>query len=124
MMRRERPIRLLLVEDDTESAEELAELLESHGLVTRIATTVAQARAAVEQFAPEFALVDLQLGTSSGAKLAAEWQACSPPMVLLLSGRQLTSAEVCLFGANEPPHLLAKPLDIHALVDLVRTVRP
>lgn len=124
MMRRDLPIRLLVVEDDTESAEELAELLESHGFVTRIAATVPQARAAVAQFSPEFALVDLQLGTSSGAKLAAELQACPPPLVVLLSGRQLTSAEVGMFGTNAPPRLLAKPLDVQALVDLALALRP
>lgn len=75
-------------------------------------------------FAPEVALVDLQLGQSSGALLAAEWQAGGGPAVLLLSGRGLTLAERALFGADAPPTLLPKPLDIHALMELVLAVRP
>lgn len=124
MTGRATPIRLLLVEDDPDSAEELAELLESHGMTIRVAATAAEARTLQSNFAPEIALVDLQLGESSGAQLAAEWQARGNTVVVLLSGRELTLAERALFGADGPPPLLAKPLNIHALKELVLAGRP
>jgi len=129
MMRRDPPLRLLVVEDDADSAEELAELLECHGVIVQVAATAEQALARAAAFGPDLALVDLQLGDSSGADLAARWiAAAGPPRVILLSGRGLTLPEQERFAAVAPPGalppLLAKPLDIRALVALVRPSEP
>ncbi len=122
-MRRDPAIRLLLVDDDSESAEELAELLESYGVVTALAGSAEHARILANTFAPDIALIDLELGKSPGAQLAAEWQTRGHPAIVLLSGRAPSAAETRLFKTEIPP-LLSKPLDLSALIALVDRIRP
>ncbi|MFC3175514.1 response regulator [Novosphingobium bradum] len=123
-MRRDPPVRLLVVDDDAEAAAELAELFEAHGAVVSLAQDAAEALRLVVEARPEIALVDLQLGAASGAELALGWHGTAgAPLVLLLSGRALTAAEAAAFGADAPP-LLRKPIDLARLVAEVDRLRP
>jgi len=111
------PLRLLIVEDDRDAAEELAELLGAWGFAARIAATPDAARAEAAHWQPGAALIDLELGGHSGLGIALQWHGeAGAPRVVLLSGRSLTQGEKALFKGAEPP-LLGKPLDIRRLLD-------
>lgn len=106
-------LRILVVDDDRDAAEELVELLECHGYVARSASDLATARDAVASFDPDWALVDLLLGPESGLDLVREWGAAARPRVVLVSG---------LDPMPEPgvPSLL-KPIDLAQLEDHFRS---
>lgn len=124
MMRRDPPLRLLIVEDDAEAAEELAELFEAYGAQVSFAIDAASAMRAAARERPDIALVDLQLGNASGADLARGWHGQpGAPLVILLSGRALAPAEAMRFGEKAPP-LLRKPLDLHELLAEIERAFP
>lgn len=64
-----RPLRLLLVEDHVDSAELLAELLESHGHTVRIAATAAEALARASEETFDLVVTDVGLPDLSGYEL-------------------------------------------------------
>lgn len=112
--------RVLVIDDDTECAGELAELLESYGCETGVAATLSQARDVAEALQPHCAIVDVVMGPDSGIDLALEWAAegRESPRVVLLSGRALNAAELARFDGPPPPMLL-KPADISRLLTLI-----
>jgi DNA-binding response OmpR family regulator len=114
------PLTVLLVDDDADSAGEMAELLELSGYRALVATTLAEARARLDE-GPDCALVDIRLGEESGLTLAQEWEGGKGPEVMLLSGAELTGAQAALFAA--PPPLLLKPADLECLTAFLETVR-
>lgn len=115
-MRRDPRLRILIVEDDAEAAEELAELLEAHGMQVSIATDAVSAIRSVADQRPNVVLVDLQLGNASGADLALAWHdRPGAPLVILLSGRALAPPEAMRFG-DKAPLLMRKPLYLPELV--------
>lgn len=116
-MMRQPPLRILVVEDDPDSGQELVELLECHGVLARLAAGSGEARVLEASFRPDFALIDLELGNGSGAALAADWEPNGPRSVLL-SGRRLSPQERALFP-SQPPPFLTKPLNIMALAALI-----
>lgn len=116
MMRANAPVRLLVVEDDAEVAADLAELLEAHGAIVRTAGDPTEAMLAAFSEPTDIALIDLELGDSSGADLALQWHGQeTAPAVILLSGRRLTPNEEARF-AGIVPHLLEKPVDLARLI--------
>ena len=64
-----RSLRLLVVEDHIDSAELLAELLESHGHSVRIATTVSDAIALANEHTFDVVVSDVGLPDASGYEL-------------------------------------------------------
>lgn len=99
---------VLLVEDDVDCADELAELLDCYGCRVTVAGSVAEARAAMAGQGIRLAVVDLGLPDASGLELAREWGGRADVRVVLLSGRTLTPSECAAFG-GVPPVLLLKP---------------
>lgn len=106
---------LLVVDDDREFAEELAELLDCYECDVAIAETVAEAQAAMAAGQYRFAVLDIGLGTESGLSLAHEWLGRSDLRLLLLSGRRLTPTEAASF-AGDAPQLLLKPASGSAIL--------
>lgn len=120
MARAEAGGRLLLVDDDREATEELAELLGSYGLDVTVAPDPATAMARAAQERPDWAVIDLELGDESGVTLATGLRARWPDMgIAFLSGRPLAPAELARLGTTPPP-VLTKPLRIDALLALLR----
>ena len=63
--------RLLIVEDDRFTGALLADVLQSHGFEVRVEPSAAAARAAMDTYDPDGALIDIQLGDGpSGVALA------------------------------------------------------
>lgn len=107
---------VLVVEDDRDCAEELAELLESFGCKVTVAGSVAEARVARIVSAIRLAVVDLGLAGESGLDLALEWSGDRDVRVVVLSGRTLTPGERAAFVA-EPPVVLLKPASGAKILD-------
>jgi len=70
-----RSLRLLVVEDHVDSAELLAELLESHGHTVWVATTVSDAIAIAGQQSFDVVVSDVGLPDASGYELMAQLRA-------------------------------------------------
>lgn len=110
------PLRILLVEDDADSAEELAELLESYGWSVGTAHTTREAEQLRTASEFDLAIIDLELGADSGVDLALQWGALAPALhIVLLSGRKLSQPEQARLG-RKIPDVLIKPLEMGALL--------
>lgn len=103
--------RLLIVDDDADLADTLAELLEARGFVTRVARDGEEAVRAFAQFRPQAALIDISLPVMDGRELARR---------LRESGSDATLIALSGFGRREDEELsLASGFDLH----LVKPVR-
>lgn len=106
----------LLIDDDEVYARILQRSLQRRGLQVRIAHDPASALALVEAEAPEFALVDLKIGASSGLDLIAPLRAARADMqIVLVTGYAsvATAVEAIKRGAD---NYLPKPVTAEALL--------
>lgn len=102
---------LLLVDDDHAFVERLARALEKRGFAPRTAESVAAARAALEEAAPAYAVVDLRLEDGSGLDIVDELRQARPDariVVLTGYGAIATAVAAVKMGATD---YLAKPAD-------------
>lgn len=110
---------ILIVEDDELTARALRSVLRGAGYGSvEIATTLGEARLAIEQKAPGLALVDIGLGEESGLALGKELAERRVP-VLYVSGR---SDEATIERASEtrPTGFVVKPFTNSQLLASVR----
>lgn len=120
---------LLLVEDEPDLSEELAELLELKGFSVRTADCVVAAVAALPFLtAPASILTDLRLPDGSGLDLIHE--VCNRPEVrsrvshmALMTGHTDLTERVRLEAERLRVPLLFKPLPISALLPLLGAAR-
>ena len=113
-----RPLRLLLVEDHADSAELLAELLESRGHTVRIAATAsdALARAAEERF--DLVVSDVGLPDASGYELMQQLRDKFALKGIALTGtRETDRVRAAGFVAY-----LSKPIGLRALEQTLATI--
>jgi two-component system response regulator RegX3 len=79
--------RVLLVEDEASIAEPFQEALLREGFDPTRASTVAEARAAIERSEPDIVLLDLMLPDGDGRELARELHASSQVPIIMLTAR-------------------------------------
>ncbi|WP_257385566.1 response regulator transcription factor [Tahibacter caeni] len=106
----------LLIDDDEVYARILQRSLQRRGLQVRIAHDAAGALALAEAEAPDFALVDLKIGASSGLDLIAPLRAARADMqIVLVTGYAsvATAVEAIKRGAD---NYLPKPVTAEALL--------
>jgi len=109
---------LLLVDDDALFARVLAKALGARGFVVRTAASHAEALAQLEASAPapDFAVLDLNLGAVSGLKLIGEVRRVNPGCrIVMLTGYASisTAVDAIKLGADQ---YLAKPVEVDAIV--------
>ncbi|MBV8208968.1 MAG: response regulator transcription factor [Burkholderiaceae bacterium] len=109
---------LLLVDDDALFARVLARALSARGFVVHTAASHAQALAQLEagKMAPDFAILDLNLGAASGLKLIGEVRRANPTCrIVILTGYASisTAVDAIKLGADQ---YLAKPVEVDAIV--------
>ncbi len=104
-------IRVLVVDDDHDMAEGLAEVLDDTGLVVKVAHTSESALATLEDFDAKIALVDIQLGRNSGLELIVTLKELRPELIVIMvtaQTEQQTAIEALRKGAfdylNKPLH--------------------
>jgi two-component system response regulator RegA len=110
------PARILVIDDDPVFAAVLARSIERQGLTARAVGDGAAALAAVEDFEPSHAILDLMLGEENGLSLLEPLLQRRPGLkVLLLTGYAsiATAVEAIKLGASD---YLAKPVDTAAVL--------
>lgn len=119
---------LLLVDDDAIFVERLGRAMERRGFRTRIATSVAQAREAIDAAPPAYAVVDLRLEDGFGLEIVdylRERREDSRIVVLTGYGAIATAVAAVKRGATD---YLSKPADANdvmaALLDDGETLPP
>ena len=122
---RDRPLRILVIEDDESAARALHRLLSLDGHVVHVADSLAAAEVVVGAEPLDVVLADLQLGAESGltaprrlADAARRLGRTAPPAVVL-SGYDRDSDVAASRAAGFVAHL-AKPVDEQALLLAVR----
>ncbi|HEY7921824.1 MAG: sigma-54-dependent transcriptional regulator [Burkholderiales bacterium] len=100
----------LIVDDDTNFQEGLAQVVEREGFTAATATTLADARAELAHAVPDAVLLDLNLPDGSGMELLEELSGNGSPEVILITGQASveTAIEALRRGAAD---YLTKPVD-------------
>ncbi|MDO5657280.1 MAG: ActR/PrrA/RegA family redox response regulator transcription factor [Paracoccus sp. (in: a-proteobacteria)] len=102
---------LLLVDDDPIFVNRLARAMDKRGFVTRVALSVAEARAAMAQELPSYAVVDLRLEDGSGLDVVeALREARDDLRVIVLTGYGAIATAVAAVKMGAIDYL-AKPAD-------------
>ena len=117
-------VRVLVVDDNVDAAEMLAEALRAGGHIIRVAHDGPSALSLADGFQPELALLDIGLPVMNGFDLAERMRArlgkTSPMFVAITGyGRPADRARAKQVGFDE--HLL-KPVDLTRLNQIIRQV--
>jgi DNA-binding NtrC family response regulator len=86
--------RVLIVDDDPETREALAEVAALEGFVTATAGTLAEAREHLAAGRPDVVLIDLMLPDGQGLELMAEFEDGPRPEVVLITGHATVDSAV------------------------------
>lgn len=117
-------LRVLVIDDDEAFAATLARSLSRRGATTTVASSTAQALAAMSAFGPTHAVLDLKLGSENGLATLRELLQQRPTLrVLLLTGYAslATAVEAIKLGAT---NYLAKPVDAQAVLAALGNSEP
>jgi CheY-like chemotaxis protein len=118
--------RVLIVDDNNEAAELLAEVLSSVGHVTRVAHDGPAALAILTEFAPDVALLDIGLPVMDGYELARRMRATplgASARIYALTGYGQESDGRRSREAGFDTHLV-KPVDVNTVVRAIERERP
>jgi len=111
-------LRVLVVDDDRDTADSLAMLLARRGFEARCAYGAAQALELARGFEPAHVLTDLRLGDGHGTQLALQLRALGRPLrVIAVTGtsRAELGAAGDLFDG-----FVRKPVELPALLAVLR----
>lgn len=102
---------LLVIEDDSDMAELLAEIAKSAGFSTRVCLTVAEGLAECERFLPDVLLTDLRLPDGSGMEVLRQVKKWSDDvLVIMITG--YATLEDAISGFKEGLYdLITKPFE-------------
>jgi signal transduction histidine kinase/ActR/RegA family two-component response regulator len=122
-------LRVLLVDDNRDAADSLAQLLALHGYATRVAYDARSALEAAQDFSPQVGILDIGLPDMDGRTLAAQLRAAPGGTAMLLIAAtgygRLSEAQPDPAGTDVRTafdHLLVKPVDLAHLMSLLRSV--
>ncbi|HKA28318.1 MAG TPA: sigma-54 dependent transcriptional regulator [Candidatus Binatia bacterium] len=112
----------LLVDDDPNQLRGLCELVEREGFATRMATTVAEAQALLNESLPDVVLTDLVLPDGSGLDLLKALQEePSKTQVVLVTGNATVESAVDALRLGVTDYL-TKPIDLPRLKTVLANV--
>ena len=115
--------RVLLVDDEKDFVEVLAERMRSRGLEVTCATSGREAIFAVEAQTFDAVLLDLAMPDLDGLETLRRLHEIQPELqVMILSGRATvkTAVEAIRLGATD---IFEKPTDVETLVERIRSAR-
>jgi CheY-like chemotaxis protein/HPt (histidine-containing phosphotransfer) domain-containing protein len=122
-----KPVRILVVDDDTMSRELIGLILQRAGYIVESAAT---GESALDQIhhaqicqaaAPDLILADLQMPGLSGAHLAAELRRTCPPSTLLLAMSATRPPEESIAGFNR---FILKPFNVAEITAVLPAHNP
>lgn len=113
---------LLVVDDNVDSAESLAMLLDIHGYPTRIANDGLSALDAVTARLPRTVILDIGMPGIDGYEVARRLRSRYSPSALQLIGLSGYGDEASRRQAEEAgfDHHLVKPVDVEAIIAILR----
>lgn len=113
--------RILVVEDERTISEPLTESLQREGFDPRLASTLGDARTAVEQSAPDLILLDVMLPDGDGRDLAKEIRKRSDIPIIMLTARaeEIDRVVGLELGADD---YVVKPFSMRELVARIRAI--
>jgi len=106
--------RALVIDDDPETLDAMAALIERAGFAIETAADLAAARGALGGEPPELVVMDLVLPDGDGMSLLREFESTPPPHVVVVTGHATvdTAVEALRCGATD---YLTKPIDVQRL---------
>ena len=114
------PMNILLLEDDIDLGQAVADHLEAAGHQVHWCKLIEQARRVKD---PEFALFDLNLPDGDGLTLLRDWRAAGRTVpVLVLTARDQVRDRILGLQAGADDYLV-KPFDLHELLARIEAVR-
>ncbi len=108
--------RILLIDDEADTRETLARLLESHGARVRVAASASQALQVLDTFAPQLAISDIGMPTTDGYQLLAQLRVRFPELPAIALTAYATPADIERANAAGFQRHLAKPVETSALL--------
>jgi CheY-like chemotaxis protein len=118
------PCRVLVVDDDRDTVDSLALLLELDAHIVQTATSADEALAALDGFTPDVAFIDVNMPYVDGFALAAELRtrpALKHLKLVALTGDVSENDRVAALAAGFDRHM-AKPVDMQALTSILASV--
>ena len=109
--------RILLIDDEADTRETLARLLESHGASVRVAASAEQALQVLELFAPQLVISDIGMPTMDGYRLLKQLRARLPELPAIALTAYAAPADIERARAAGFQNHLAKPVEARALVE-------
>lgn len=116
-------LRVLVVEDETDSRELIALLLGSEGAIVETASSAEAALALIDGFQPSVVLSDVGMPGRDGYWLAGELRRAHPSLTVLALTAYSTHDDVARAIAAGFDHHVAKPVDPELLVSALTAVR-
>ena len=119
------PLRVLIVDDNADSAESMAVLLKMDGHAVRTAADGPGALAIAAEFAPQAVILDVGLPQMDGYEVARRLRsldACRSSLVIALTGYGRAEDRTCALAAGFDEHIV-KPADPEALAGRLATYR-
>ncbi|HRI06811.1 MAG TPA: response regulator [Nannocystaceae bacterium] len=116
-------VRVLLIEDDAQLADLLADALSRHGFEVDIALTCEQAREPIARSRPDVAVADVFLPDGNGAQLAREICLKNGIPVVLMTGYDSEGAtQIVQSLPARSSRFVAKPFRTEALLDALHSL--
>jgi two-component system response regulator RegA len=112
---------ILVVEDDPVFGDVLSNALRRRGFAVTLAASTAAARSEIDAHPPDYAIVDLRIGTDSGLPLIpllAREPVGATTVVLTGYGSIATAVEAIKLGATQ---YLTKPVEVEEIVSALQT---
>jgi DNA-binding response OmpR family regulator len=111
---------VLVVDDNRDATDSLADLLSLHGHDARVAYSGEQALAVVQEWQPDAAVLDIVMSGVSGVELAARMRQRAAGSILLVAVTGVgTNDEVSLVKAGAFDYVFLKPVDPDDLLGLL-----
>src|SRR6185436_12029168 len=111
----------LIVDDEPNSVNAMAELVEKEGFATATASNLAEARARLSEDRPDVILVDLMLPDGSGLSLLEELDPARRTEVILVSGQATVDSAISALRVGVLDYL-TKPVDVRRLKSVLANV--
>jgi DNA-binding response OmpR family regulator len=123
-LRSPRSLRVLIVDDERDTVHTLSAILRDEGHDTKGVYAGKDVLAAIREFDPDVAVVDISMPGMTGWDVAREVRAEFPgerPMLIAISGHYTQGADRILTQMSGFKYFLAKPCDPNVLTTLLGT---
>ena len=119
----ERPLAILLVDDEPMNLKELDAMLKKLGIVTCCAASGAEALQCLEHFEPDLVMTDMWMPAMNGVELAEKIRKNAPKEELMIVAVTADTESRANFGMDLFDAVVLKPLTLEKLQKLIAYYR-